>query len=119
MVIFFMVYVFLLGFLYREYKRQKIWERAFNKVGGDKHWHAWMFFGLTLVNLNIVLFHNWYFWLPFVFGEILGIAKEYWDAKHGKFFDFNDLKANNIGMVLAYITHYWYLSVSLWLSLRG
>lgn len=118
MFLFFMIYIFLLGFLYREYKHQHIWERVFCKVGTDKHWHAWMFLAFTLINLNIVLIFNLWWWLPFALSMVLGIGKEIWDTTHGQFFDYGDLKADVIAIVLAHTIHYWYLSLTLWMNLR-
>lgn len=57
----------------------------------------------TYVSCNVVLDGWGKEWIPFVVGEVVGLAKEHSDTKkpYG-YWDWNDIAYNNLGMILSW-----------------
>ena len=102
-----MIIAFFVPYLYIQYERHELWHKYLLKVAKDKHWHAWGGLVGTSVLLVVVHWLNWSWWVTPLVITIGGLIKECVDKylKGGKF-DLMDIRANYVGMIVAYVLFY-------------
>jgi len=93
------------GFYY--YRKLDAWHKYCLPVEKDKHWHYEAALLGTIYGLSAQVLYGLWWWVVPVVAIGVSIGKEFYDATHGTFFDVNDLKADGLGILTAYVIFYW------------